>query len=272
MKKISVILLLFVIFFTSTGCQNLQKKANTQDTWEQIEKRKKIVVGLDDSFVPMGFETKAGNLVGYDIDLAKAVFKLYGIKVDFQTIDWSMKETELRNGTIDLIWNGYSETPERAKKVAFSEPYLKNRQVLVVKKDSGITNFAEMKGKNLGLQTGSTAESWYEGSQKLLKAKNTILYDTIPNEFLDLNADRIQGILLDEVYANYYISKQKDSSSYRIIQNDKIPADYFAVGMRKGDKTLRKKIDEAFNRLKKNGELARINKKWFGKTNVEIVK
>lgn len=272
MKKISVILLLFVIFFTSTGCQNLQKKANRQDTWEQIEKRKKIVVGLDDSFVPMGFETKAGNLVGYDIDLAKAVFKLYGIKVDFQTIDWSMKETELRNRTIDLIWNGYSETPERAKKVAFSEPYLKNRQVLVVKKDSGITNFAEMKGKNLGLQTGSTAESWYEGSQKLLKAKNTILYDTIPNEFLDLNAGRIQGILLDEVYANYYISKQKDSSSYRIIQNDKIPADYFAVGMRKGDKTLRKKIDEAFNRLKKNGELARINKKWFGKTNVEIVK
>lgn len=269
MKKLSAILLLFVIFLTSTGCQNLQKKANTQDTWAQIEKKKTVVVGLDDSFVPMGFETKAGKLVGYDVDLAKAVFKLYGIKVDFQTIDWSMKETELRNGTIDLIWNGYSETPERAKKVAFSKPYLKNRQVLVVKKSSGITSFAGMKGKDLGLQTGSTAQTWYDGSQKLLKAKSTVLYDTIPNEFLDLNAGRIQGILLDEVYANYYIPKQKDSSSYRIIQNDKVPADYFAVGMRKGDKTLRKKINEAFAKLKKNGELARINKKWFGKTNVE---
>jgi ABC-type amino acid transport substrate-binding protein len=71
----------------------------------------KVIVGLDDSFVPMGFRERDGKLVGYDIDLAKAVFKQYGIKVDFQTIDWSMKETELKNGTIDLIWNGYSMTP-----------------------------------------------------------------------------------------------------------------------------------------------------------------
>ena len=269
MKKLSALILLLAIFLTSSGCQNLQKKANTQDTWSQIEKKKTVVIGLDDSFVPMGFETKSGKLVGYDIDLAKAVFKLYGIKVDFQTIDWSMKETELRNGTIDLIWNGYSETPERAKKVAFSNPYLKNRQGLVVKKSSGIKNFAGMKNKELGLQTGSTAETWYESNQKILKAKSTVLYDTIPNEFLDLNAGRIQGILLDEVYANYYIPKQKNSSAYRIIQNNKVPADYFVVGMRKGDKTLRKKINEAFVKLKKNGELARINKKWFGKTNVE---
>nr|WP_209686929.1 amino acid ABC transporter substrate-binding protein [Lactobacillus colini] len=271
MKKINTVLLFLMIFLVSTGCQNLQKKANTQDTWSRIEHKKKIVIGLDDSFVPMGFETKAGKLVGYDIDLAKAVFKLYGIKADFQTIDWSMKETELRNGTIDLIWNGYSKTAERAKKVAFSTPYLKNRQVLVVKKDSGITNFAGMKTKNLGLQTGSTAQTWYDGKQNILKAKSSVLYDTIPNEFLDLNAGRIQGIFLDEVYANYYIPRQKDSSSYRVIINNQVPADYFAVGMRKGDKTLKNKIDQAFIRLKKDGQLAKINKKWFGKAKLTVV-
>lgn len=269
MKKLSAILLLLLALITTAGCQNLQKKANTQDTWSQIEKQKKVVVGLDDSFVPMGFQTKAGKLVGYDVDLAKAVFKLYGINVDFQTIDWSMKETELRNGTIDLIWNGYSETPERKEKVAFSKPYLQNRQVLVVKKSSGITSFAGMKNKTIGLQTGSTAQTWYESKQKILKAKDSVLYDTIPNEFLDLNAGRVQGILLDEVYANYYIPKQKDSSSYRVIQNKQVPADYFAVGMRKGDKTLKEKIDRAFAILKKNGELAKINEKWFGKASVE---
>src|SRR5699024_11098400 len=89
-----------------TGCQSVQKEANTQDTWNRIASKKQVVIGLDDSFVPMGFEKKNGQLTGYDIDLAKAVFKQYGIKVSFQTIDWSMNVTELRNGTIDLLWNG----------------------------------------------------------------------------------------------------------------------------------------------------------------------
>ncbi len=70
---------------------------------------------MDDTFVPMGFREKNGSLEGFDIDLARAVFKRYGIKADFQTIDWSMKETELRNQTIDLIWNGYTVTPQRKK-------------------------------------------------------------------------------------------------------------------------------------------------------------
>lgn len=265
MKKIKLITILLGIFFLTTGCQNLQKKADTQDTWSRIEKKKTIIVGLDDSFVPMGFRTKSGKLVGFDIDLARAVFKLYGIKVDFQPIDWSMKETELRNGTIDLIWNGYSKTPQRAKKTAFSKPYLKNRQVLVVKKKSHINSFKQMNGKILGLQTGSTAATWYDGKQKLLHAKTTVLYDTIPNEFLDLNAGRIQGILLDEVYANYYISKQKDKNSYQVIVNNQVPADYFVVGMRKGDKTLQRKINQGFKILEKDGTMQKIKTKWFGK-------
>ncbi len=84
----------------------------------------------------MGFRQKSGKLVGYDVDLARAVFKLYGIKVSFQSIDWSMNATELNNGTIDLIWNGYSKTPQREKKVAFSDTYLQNDQTLVSEKES----------------------------------------------------------------------------------------------------------------------------------------
>ncbi len=107
-----------MLLFTA-GCENVQEKANTQDTWNKIEQKKRVVIGLDDSFVPMGFEKKDGQLTGYDVDLARAVFKQYGIKVNFQTIDWSMNVTELRNGTIDLLWNGYSITPERKKKSGF---------------------------------------------------------------------------------------------------------------------------------------------------------
>ncbi len=81
--------------------------------------QKKIIIGLDDTFVPMGFRDKEGKLTGFDIDLARAVFREYDIKVVFQPIDWSMKEFELNNGTIDLIWNGYTKTAERAKKSNF---------------------------------------------------------------------------------------------------------------------------------------------------------
>lgn len=267
-KAISLILLLVAPLFLLAGCESVTTRANTQDTWSRIQRRKRVIVGLDDSFVPMGYRQKDGKLVGYDVDLARAVFKQYGIKVDFQPIDWSMKETELKNGTIDLLWNGYSVNPDRKKKVAFSRYYLKNRQVLVTKKSSNIKNLNDMTGKALGVQSGSTGLTVLDAKPQLLKDKiknkEPIQYDTFPNAFIDLNANRIQGILMDEVYADYYIKHQKDSSSYRTYISKQLPMEYFAVGMRKGDKTLQKKINEGLGNLQKNGQLRKINEKWFG--------
>ncbi|HJA72870.1 MAG TPA: amino acid ABC transporter substrate-binding protein [Candidatus Limosilactobacillus faecipullorum] len=263
---ILAVLCLPVIFLA--GCQSVVQRANSQDTWSKIERQKKVVIGLDDSFVPMGFREKSGKLVGYDVDLARAVFKQYGIKVDFQPIDWSMKETELRNGTIDLLWNGYSVTPERAKKVAFSRSYLQNQQVLVTKKSYGVKTFADMKGKTLGVQNGSTGQNELNAQPKLLKdfikGKTPVLYDTFPNAFIDLNANRIQGLLMDKVYAEYYIRHQKNRKDFKVIVNPNFEVDDFAVGLRKGDKTLKKKIDQGLGRLQKSGQLEKINDKWFG--------
>ena len=110
MKKFSFVLAIIAGIILLSGCTN--KKA-TEDNWSTIKEEKKVIVGLDDTFVPMGFRDKDGKLTGFDIDLATAVFKEYGINVEFQPIDWSMKEFELNNGTIDLIWNGYSKPPPR---------------------------------------------------------------------------------------------------------------------------------------------------------------
>ncbi|MFC6181415.1 amino acid ABC transporter substrate-binding protein [Lactiplantibacillus daowaiensis] len=257
---------------TLSGCENVTTRANTQDTWSKIKKRGTVVVGLDDSFVPMGFREKSGKLVGYDIDLAKAVFKLYGIKVSFQTIDWSMNATELRNGTIDLIWNGYTKNPQREKVVAFSDTYLKNKQVLVSLKKNHINSFNDMTGKTLGVQSGSSGYESLENNPKLLKdkiAKKTpIQYDTFTNAFLDLNAGRIKGLLIDSVYANYYIKHESNSADYQETQGN-FKSEDFAVGLRKGDKTMKAKINAGLKTLKANGTLAKINKKWFGNQNVE---
>ena len=135
------------------------------DNWATINEEK-IVIGLDDTFVPMGFRDKDGKLTGFDIDLAKAVFEQYGITVDFQPIDWSMKEFELNNGTIDLIWNGYSKTPAREKKVQFTKPYMENDQVLITPKESGITNFGQMNNKRLGAQMGHLVMMYLRNNQK----------------------------------------------------------------------------------------------------------
>lgn len=249
------------------GCRTVTQRANTADTWSKVKQQKKVVVGLDDSFVPMGFRQKSGKLVGYDIDLARAVFKLYGIKVDFQTIDWNMNVTELHNGTIDLIWNGFSITPQRQKQAAFSDTYLYNDQVLVTLKKNKIKSFADMQGKVLGAQTGSSGANDIDTYPKLLKNRiknhEAVTYDSFTNAFIDLNVGRIQGLLIDSTYANYYIKHQAHPENYRVTTGA-LPKEKFAVGMRKGDVTMRHKINAGLKQLAANGTLKKINEKWFG--------
>ena len=249
------------------GCRTVTQRANTADTWSKVKQQKKVVVGLDDSFVPMGFRQKSGKLVGYDIDLARAVFKLYGIKVDFQTIDWNMNVTELHNGTIDLIWNGFSITPQRQKQAAFSDTYLYNDQVLVTLKKNKIKSFADMQGKVLGAHTGSSGANDIDTYPKLLKNRiknhEAVTYDSFTNAFIDLNVGRIQGLLIDSTYANYYIKHQAHPENYRVTTGA-LPKEKFAVGMRKGDVTMRHKINAGLKRLAANGTLKKINEKWFG--------
>ncbi|WP_129045414.1 amino acid ABC transporter substrate-binding protein [Companilactobacillus metriopterae] len=279
-KKIFVcIITMLLIFPILTSCANskpsIAKQADTVDTWSIIQKRKRVIIGLDDTFVPMGFRQKDGNLVGYDIDLAKAVFKQYGIEVDFQPIDWNMKETELRNRTIDLIWNGYTITPERSEQLAFSDPYLANKQVLVTKKSENINQFSDMNNKILGIQTGSSGASLLDANpqklKKYIKNQSPVLYDSFNNAFMDLDANRIQGLLIDSVYANYYINHEKNPDSYELTSGGFTGED-FAVGMRKGDKTMQNKINTAFKKLKKNGTLDKINNKWFGNSDNSMIK
>ncbi|GEB74346.1 amino acid ABC transporter substrate-binding protein [Levilactobacillus brevis] len=249
------------------GCRTVTQRANTADTWSKVKQQKKVVVGLDDSFVPMGFRQKSGKLVGYDIDLARAVFKMYGIKVDFQTIDWNMNVTELHNGTIDLIWNGFSITPQRQKQAAFSDTYLYNDQVLVTLKKNKIKSFADMQGKVLGAQTGSSGANDIDTYPKLLKNRiknhEAVTYDSFTNAFIDLNVGRIQGLLIDSTYANYYIKHQAHPENYRVTTGA-LPKEKFAVGMGKGDVTMRHKINAGLKRLAANGTLKKINEKWFG--------
>ena len=157
MKKKSMMTLLFVALLALamlSGCSSSGGNDN-QAAGNSANDDATFVVGLDDSFPPMGFRDDQNNIVGFDVDLATEAAKRMGMEPKMQVVNWDTKELELDSGNIDAIWNGLSVTPEREEAMLMTKPYLKNDQVIVVKKDSGITKKADLEGKNVGLQKGS---------------------------------------------------------------------------------------------------------------------
>lgn len=258
MKKLLFLLLTVLVF--STFLYGCSEKNTTK-----VKDEKTIVVGMDDTFVPMGFRDQEGNIVGFDVDLAKEAFKRIGYKVDFQAIDWSMKETELNNGNIDAIWNGYSMTPERAKKVAFTEPYLKNRQVIVTLSDSNITSLKDLKGKTVTTQDGSSSLNVLFENPNLVasfKGNEPILFDSFNDCFMDLEAGRSDAVVCDEILAQYYMSK-KDKNKFRVLSED-LGKESYSVGLRKSSPILAP-LNKTLEEMKQDGTTKKISVKWFGK-------
>ncbi|NQG98151.1 amino acid ABC transporter substrate-binding protein [Streptococcus suis] len=265
MKKMLLTAVTFLSALSLAACGTSQE--TSQDKWSTYEDEKTITIGFDKTFVPMGFEDTNGEYTGFDVELATAVFDTYGITVEWQPIDWDLKETELNNGNIDLIWNGYTVTDERAEKVLFTDSYMDNKQVLVTKKSSGIATVADMKDKLLGAQAGSAGYSVFESQPDILKnlvsGNDASQYSTFNEALIDLKNDRIDGLLIDRVYANYYLQQEGIIADYNIIDAG-FADETFAVGARKSDTTLVEKINAAFKELYADGTFQEISEKWFG--------
>ena len=267
MRKFKFVITLIVMVLVITGCASGGKEKPRKDNWNDFQTDKKVVIGFDNTFVPMGFQDKSGKDVGFDIDLANAVFEKYGIKVQWQAINWDLKETELKNGNIDLIWNGYSKTDERESIVQFTKQYMVNEQVIVVKKSKNIKAISDLKDKVLGAQNGSSGYDTFNSNPEVLKniVKNNdaTQYESFNEALIDLENDRIDALLIDKVYANYYLKQQNKLDDFNIL-NAGFESEAFAVGARKADITLVNKINEAFHELYREGMFQKIANKWFG--------
>ena len=267
MRKFKFVITLIVMVLVITGCASGGKEKPRKDNWNDFKTDKKVVIGFDNTFVPMGFQDKSGKDVGFDIDLANAVFEKYGIKVQWQAINWDLKETELKNGNIDLIWNGYSKTDERESIIQFTKQYMVNEQVIVVKKSKNIKAISDLKDKVLGAQNGSSGYDTFNSNPEVLKniVKNNdaTQYESFNEALIDLENDRIDALLIDKVYANYYLKQQNKLDDFNIL-NAGFDSESFAVGARKADITLVKKINEAFYELYREGKFQEISNKWFG--------
>ena len=267
MRKLKFLITLIITVLIATGCASGGKEKPRKDNWNDFQTYKKVVIGFDNTFVPMGFQDKSGKNIGFDIDLANALFEKYGIKVEWQAINWDLKETELKNGNIDLIWNGYSKTEERESVVQFTKQYMVNEQVIVVKKSKNIKSISQLKDKVLGAQNGSSGYDTFNEKPEVLKniVKNNdaTQYESFNEALIDLENDRIDALLIDRVYANYYLKQQNKLGDYNII-NAGFDSEAFAVGARKADITLVNKINEAFFELYSQGKFQEISNKWFG--------
>ena len=275
-KRILALLMTLFVVSAFTGCAKEQgttdqtpvqsvenKETDDNKTDETSLNYDKIIVGLDDTFAPMGFRDEKGELTGLDVDLATAVGEVIGIPFELQPIDWSMKETELLNGNIDLIWNGYTITPERQEKVLFSEPYLNNRQVVLVMADSDINTLADLSGKIIAVQAESSAVSAIEAKPEISETFGERVEFKTNNECLmDLEAGRSDAVVADEVLLRYYIS-QKGADNYRVLDEDFGDEEY-GIGARKEDSALINAVNAAIDELKENGKAAEISNKYFG--------
>ena len=169
-----------------------------------------LILGLDETFPPMGYRDANGDIIGFDIDLATEVCSRLGVKLKLQPINWDSKEMELNGKTIDCIWNGMSITDERINGMDLSTPYIANKQIIIVKSDSGISTKADLAGKTVGAQQGSSAVDAISAEPDV-KASFGSLNEYASNDeaFLDLKAGRIDVLVVDEVYGRYMISQDK---------------------------------------------------------------
>ncbi len=183
----------------------------TDDSLDKILQAGKLIVGLDDSFPPMGYrDTNTGEIIGYDISLAEEVCKRLGVTLVLQPIDWNSKEGELASGRIDVVWNGMTVTPDRAEAMCLLRPYLANRQVMIVAEDSAIKTKADLAGKKLGLQAGSSAVDALNSFPDVKASLAEVVeYGENLTAFLDLKIGRIDVLLVDEVVGRYLISHEQ---------------------------------------------------------------
>ena len=246
--------------FVVTGCGEDEEAGD----WEYIEKNGKIIVGLDATFAPMGFTDKDDNIVGFDVDLAKAVGEKLGVEMEFKSIDWDAKYTELDAKNIDCIWNGMSATPERAEKLSLSKEYFNNKIVVMTLNDEvKVAKSEDLANYNVGIQADSSALEVVKEDKAYDKFKDKIKeYKSYDDAITDMQAGRMDCVVIDEVLGNYKNTKMKNAlKECKYNFGD----DFYAIGFRKDDKELTKKVNDALQELIDDGEAAKISKKWFGK-------
>lgn len=254
MKKIiALILALVTVLLSATA---LTSCAGAED---------ELIIGIT-YFAPMNYKDKDGKLVGFETEFAEAVCKELGMKAKFQEIDWEAKENELNGKTIDCIWNGMTITAERAENMAISTPYMKNKQVLVVKAEnlSQYTAESDLTGKSLVAEKKSAGETAAQTDEYLKRANYTGV-DKMATALMEVSSGTADACVIDYVTALGSIGEGTDYADLVVVEALTFgEEEQYGIAFRKGeaDAALVKKVNDAIAKLADDGTLYNIAKKY----------
>ena len=260
MKKLLSLLLLVTLIFTSVFAQG-SSDDGVDNSLDNVLSRGTFILGLDDSFPPMGYRDESGEIVGFDIDVAREVCSRLGVELVCQPVDWNAKEQELATGNIDCIWNGFTMNG-REDEYTWSDPYLDNQQVFVVRSDSGIESEEDLAGKIVDVQTESSAQAALDDNPELADTFGTLQvipdYDT---GFMELESGAVDAVAMDIVVASYQIESR--GADFTIL-DESIATEEYGIGFAKGNEALRDTVQATLEEMAADGTMAEISEKWFG--------
>lgn len=239
------------------GCNQQQASS---DGGTDPETLSEFVVGLDQAYPPYGFIGDDGQITGFDIELAQEVCNRNGWEMKAEPIDWDAKDTLLNSGTITCIWNGFTQEG-REDDYTFSEPYMLNGQVIVVKADSGITSFDDLAGKTVVTQTDSAAEDVLNGDKADLTATFASL-DTIGDyntAFMQLESGAVDAVACDLSIAEYQMAANPDAY---VQLPDMLSEEHYAVGFKKGDQALADTVTNTLREMNSDGFVEELCQKY----------
>ena len=221
--------------------------------------------GFDKDFPPYSFIDDNGDTTGFDVELAQAVCELKGWEYKAVPINWDAKDAELNSGSCDCIWSGFTKSPAREASYCWSEPYSINTQMVMVKADSDIKTLADLAGKKVGVQTGTSAYDMLEtpeeegGCKELADTfAEVAVFDTYTIAVTDLQAGAIDAVAIDVTTGNFQMSNQ-DGLKYL---DEELGDEVYAIGFRTNETDLCEQVNEALKTLAGDGTMDAIGKKY----------
>ncbi len=244
------------------GCSSSSSSSDTKASSDSSSSDFTLVVGFDQSYPPYGFIGDDGKATGFDLDLAQAVAEKNGWKVELTPIDWDAKDALLSQGNINCIWNGFT-MEGREDGYTFSDAYMLNEQVVVVKSGSSISDFSGLSGKTVMTQVDSAALDVLEGDQASVAATfaggapQTIA--DYNNAFMQLDSGLIDAVACDLSIAQYQIAQNPG----KYVQLDEpLSSEHYAVGFKKGETELAQKVTSTLKELDADGTVKQLCEKY----------
>lgn len=209
-----------------------------------------LTVGFDQAYPPYGYVGDDGEFTGLDLELAAEVAKRNDWELKLEPIDWDAKDTLLNSGAITCIWNGFT-MEGREDDYTFSDPYMLNAQVVVVRADSGIESFEDLAGKTVITQVDSAAEEVLNSDMADLTATFASL-ETIGDyntAFMQLESGAVDAVACDLSIAQYQMAGK---DTYKQL-DEQLSTEHYAVGFKKGDTALAEKVTETLKEMDEDG-------------------